>query len=100
MAVFVPPGFYDFIMSLNDEDAEKVMAVRQIMNGSSPTTSRRTRVSIPTMNMPKKKQTRKVSRYQKVFGKHLKALKKKHPRSKISVLMKKAHTLTKREMKK
>tara|TARA_Y100000385_G_C13072041_1_gene629523 strand:- start:1384 stop:1737 length:354 start_codon:yes stop_codon:yes gene_type:complete len=46
-----------------------------------------------------KKQTRKVSRYQRVFGKHLKALKKKHPRTDISVLMKKAHRLTKRELK-
>jgi len=46
------------------------------------------------------KPKRTVSRYQKVFGKHLKALKKKHPRSSISVLMKKAHRLTKKEMKK
>ena len=46
------------------------------------------------------KPKRTVSRYQRVFGKHLKALKKKHPRSSISVLMKKAHRLTKREMKK
>ena len=46
-----------------------------------------------------KKQTRKVSRYQRVFGKHLKSLKKKHPRTDISVLMKKAHRLTKRELK-
>lgn len=46
------------------------------------------------------KPKRTVSRYQKVFGKHLKALKRKHPRSSTSVLMKKAHRLTKREMKK
>jgi hypothetical protein len=50
--------------------------------------------------VPVLKRKRTVSRYQKVFGKHLKALKKKHPRSKISVLMKKAHRLTKKEMKK
>jgi len=56
-------------------------------------TSRSTKVPIL-------KRKRTVSRYQKVFGKHLKALKKKHPRSKISVLMKKAHRLTKKEMKK
>ena len=57
--------------------------------------SRSTRVSVLPM-----KTKRTVSRYQKVFGKHLKALKKKHPRSSISVLMKKAHRLTKKEMKK
>lgn len=46
------------------------------------------------------KPKRTVSRYQRVFGKHLKALKKKHPRTSISGLMKKAHRLTKKEMKK
>ncbi|GAH05242.1 unnamed protein product [marine sediment metagenome] len=46
--------------------------------------------------IPKKK--RKVSRYQRVFGKNLKALKRKHPRSSISVLMKKAHRMTRKEL--
>lgn len=57
------------------------------------------RDSVPIPRGKKVKQTRKVSRYQKVFGKHLKALKKKHPRTKISTLMKRAHRLTKRELK-
>ena len=55
--------------------------------------------SVPIPKGKKVKQTRKVSRYQKVFGKHLKALKKKHPRTQISTLMKRAHRLTKRELK-
>lgn len=42
---------------------------------------------------------RKVSKYQKAFGKSLKILKKKHPRTPISKLMKKAHRLTKAGMK-
>ena len=46
-----------------------------------------------------KKVKRKVGKYQKVFGKKLKALKKKHPRSAASVLMKKAHRQTKAAMK-
>jgi len=50
-----------------------------------------------TIRVPKK--TRTVSKYQKRFGVHLKALKKKHPRTNISVLMKKAHRLTRRDMK-
>jgi len=56
--------------------------------------SRSTRV--PILKMKKK---RTVSRYQRVFGKHLKALKKKHPRTQISSLMKRAHRLTKKELK-
>jgi len=42
---------------------------------------------------------RKVSKYQKAFGKNLKKLKKAHPRTDISRLMKRAHTATRRELK-
>ncbi len=42
---------------------------------------------------------RKVSKYQKAFGKNLKKLKKAHPRTDISRLMKRAHVATRREMK-
>ena len=45
------------------------------------------------------KQTRKVSAYQKRFGINLKKLKKAHPRTSISVLMKKAHRMTRKDMK-
>ncbi len=47
----------------------------------------------------KKKVRRKVSPYQKQFGKQLKILKKKHPRTKIGTLMKRAHRATKKAMK-
>lgn len=50
-------------------------------------------------NLPTKKK-RKVSNYQKEFGKQLKLLKKKHPRTKISNLMGKAHRATRKKMKK
>ncbi len=43
---------------------------------------------------PKRK--RRVSPYQKEFGRQLKALKKKHPRTPTSKLMKRAHAATKR----
>ena len=43
---------------------------------------------------------RKKSKYQIELGKNLKMLKKKHPRTKIQMLMKKAHKLTKKELKK
>jgi len=47
---------------------------------------------------PKKKR-RKVSRYSREFGRQLKALKRKHPRSKMSSLMSQAHVKTRRAMK-
>ena len=43
---------------------------------------------------------RKVGKYQRAFGRNLKALKKKHPRSQIGNLMKRAHRMTRKEMKK
>ena len=42
---------------------------------------------------------RKVGKYQREFGRQLKALKSKHPRSQTSTLMKRAHRLTKKVMK-
>lgn len=47
----------------------------------------------------KQKAKRKVSGYQKEFGKQLKKLKKKHPRTKIGTLMKRAHRATKKVRK-
>jgi len=46
------------------------------------------------------KVTRKVSAYSKLFGKELKKLIKKHPRTKVTNLMKRAHTATKKKMPK
>ena len=46
---------------------------------------------------PKKK--RKVSKYQKTFGKQLELLKKKHPRTDVTKLMDRAHTATRRVLK-
>ena len=58
---------------------------------------RRDRI-LPDLPQPKKKK-RKVSKYQKEFGKQLKKLKAKHPRTKITKLMKRAHTATRKAMK-
>jgi len=46
-----------------------------------------------------KKVKRKVSKYQKEFGKQLKKLKKAHPRTKAQNLMKRAHRATKKALK-
>ena len=45
------------------------------------------------------KQKRKVSKYQKELGRQLKMLKKKHPRTKVTALMKRAHRLTRKALK-
>lgn len=47
----------------------------------------------------KRKVTRKASTYAKEFGKILKKLKKKSPRTAIGTLMKRAHKLTKKKLK-
>jgi hypothetical protein len=49
--------------------------------------------------VPAPKKKRKVSKYQKEFGKQLKKLKKLHPRTKIQNLMKKAHRRTRAALK-
>lgn len=49
--------------------------------------------------LPRAKPKRKVSPYQKELGRQLKMLKKKHPRTPVIRLMKRAHRLTKKAMK-
>jgi len=51
--------------------------------------SRRPRVVLP-------KPKRKVSAYQREFGRQLKKLKRAHPRTPVTKLMKRAHAATKR----
>jgi len=96
----VPPFFYEFLEYIQDGGVPEDF--RPSILGGSRQAPAPSRVSTPakaTFRMPKVKRKRKVSRYQKVFGKHLKALKRKHPRTSTSVLMKRAHRLTKRELK-
>ena len=46
-----------------------------------------------------KPKRRKKSKYQKELGRQLKMLKKKHPRTKITALMKRAHRATRKALK-
>jgi hypothetical protein len=48
---------------------------------------------------PAKKKRKKVSKYSREFGIQLKKLIKKHPRTKVTQLMSKAHRATKKSMK-
>jgi len=70
--------------------------------GVSPSTAHEVAYSRPVRSAEKrvvKKAKRKVGKYQRVFGKKLKALKAKHPRTSVGSLMKKAHRQTKAAMK-
>jgi len=71
---------------------EEYEALRDMAMGRVPLVE-----AIPEVK-PKKKR-KKVSKYSKAFGIQLKLLKKKHPRTKISALMSKAHRATKKVMK-
>jgi len=48
----------------------------------------------------RRKAKRKVSAYQKEFGRQLKKLKNKHPRTPVNKLMKRAHSATKKVRRK
>jgi hypothetical protein len=56
-------------------------------------TARQRTLRIPLKSTKKK---RKVSAYQKEFGRQLKKLKRAHPRTPVTKLMKRAHAATKR----
>jgi len=72
---------------------EEYEALRDLAMGNSPAIEN---ISIATV---KSKPKRKVSKYGKEFGKQLKILKSKHPRTNVNGLMKKAHKLTKKILK-
>ena len=48
---------------------------------------------------PAQQKKRKRSKYQRELGKQLKMLKKKHPRTKVTALMKRAHRATRKALK-
>ena len=55
--------------------------------------------NLPSSQTSKRKKTRKPSKYQRELGRQLKMLKKKHPRTAVTALMKRAHRLTKKVLK-
>ena len=55
--------------------------------------------SLANREMEEKPKRRKKSKYQKELGRQLKMLKKKHPRTKITALMKRAHRATRKVLK-
>jgi len=55
--------------------------------------------SLAAHEMAQKPKRRKKSKYQKELGRQLKMLKVKHPRTKITALMKRAHRATKKALR-
>lgn len=55
--------------------------------------------SLADREMNQKPKKRKKSKYQRELGRQLKMLKKKHPRTAITKLMKRAHRATKKALK-
>jgi hypothetical protein len=77
------------------EEYEALMDLVRSANGSSSLMT-----SAPGAEMPNPKpKKRKKSKYQRELGRQLKMLKQKHPRTKITALMKRAHRATKKALK-
>ena len=78
------------------EEYEALMDLVRSANGGDM--SLITSPSVADVPEPKPKR-RKKSKYSKELGKQLKMLKKKHPRTAITKLMKRAHRATRKVMK-
>ena len=102
MTIVIPPGFFNFIMSLNETEAEEfkeIVSATTTIAKHSPRSSSGLMRQDPILERPATKKRRKRSKYQMEFGKSMKALKRKHPRTPANKLMKRAHTMTKKKMR-
>lgn len=79
-------------VTMTIEEYEALMALVR----SNDTNSLMTSSAEP---MPSGKKKRKRSKYQRELGRQLKMLKKKHPRTKVTALMKRAHRATRKALK-
>ena len=77
------------------EEYEALMDLVRSANGGN---SLMTSPAMAETPEPKPKR-RKRSKYQRELGRQLKMLKKKHPRTAVTKLMKRAHSLTRKALK-
>lgn len=82
-------------ITMTIEEYEALMDLVRAANGGN---SLMTSPSDAAMPDPKPKK-RKRSKYQRELGRQLKMLKRKHPRTAITKLMKRAHRATKKALK-
>tara|TARA_Y100000401_G_C8239569_1_gene182323 strand:+ start:67 stop:399 length:333 start_codon:yes stop_codon:yes gene_type:complete len=103
--VAVPPGFYEFLDyllqdALREDTAIGMSRIGDVARfGRDAATVGRRGLQIAEPIFEERKKKRRVSKYQREFGKQLKALKRKHPRTPVTRLMKRAHSKTKKAMK-
>ena len=74
---------------------EEYEAMRNMIMGQAPNLEQNAAQN-SEQEMPKKK--RKVSRYQKEFGRQMKRLKALHPRTKVTALMSRGHSATRKAL--
>lgn len=97
-SIFLATKLAKAMIDLEGSEDMSSQQQREIMNQFFGTP-----LDMPTRELdhrPKPKKKRAVSRYSKEFGVQLKKLKKKHPRTPVTKLMKRAHTATKKKMPK
>jgi hypothetical protein len=70
---------------------EEYEAMRNMIMNQEPATA-----EPESMDPPKKK--RKVSKYQREFGRQMKKLKAAHPRTKVTALMSRGHSATRKAL--
>lgn len=86
--------------SLIAEGVSPAMALILAERACKPVVRAGTKKAIKGAKSAAGKAKRKVGKYQQEFGRRLKALKTKHPRTNGATLMKRAHTQTRKAMKK
>jgi len=85
----------EIVVTRNGQPAKKLSG-RDVIRASGQFSSSNI---LPNLPGSKTKKKRKVSKYQKEFGRQLKKLKAKHPRTQIKNLMKRAHSATRKALK-
>ena len=83
-------------ITMTIEEYEALMDLVRSANGGNSLMTSPSEAETPE---PTPVRRRKRSKYQKELGRQLKMLKKKHPRTAITRLMKRAHRLTKKALK-
>lgn len=94
----------EMVEIINDQDTKvvdgeitrRMPTGRDVIRGSGQF---RRDLILPSRSSHNTKRRRKPSKYQKELGKQLKMLKKKHPRTKVINLMKRAHRATRKALK-
>ena len=88
-------------MTRNGDIAKKITKIsgRDVIRRSGQFSLGNILPDLPSEKTPKRKKKRKTSKYQREFGKQMKALIAKHPRTKVTQLMKRAHRATKKALK-